>query len=160
MRPLPQAADWVLGAWAASVGPARLLPSSAGWDCCAHLSLTGFLSAKADEDTCSFLWSTGPVFRENRKGIKNSLTCICSVKLGWKPFNVKQSGLPSLAWKSDVLHSYLSPWILALDVDHVLQNHPEYMYNRQGCKGYLDEDSSKSNSQCFIYDYAVAIMRG
>lgn len=71
MRTLPQAADLVQGSWAASVGQAQLL-FSAEWDCCAHLSLTEFLSAKVDEGICSFLLSIGPVFRENKADMKNT----------------------------------------------------------------------------------------
>lgn len=65
MGTLPQAADCVRESQAASVGRVQQLQSSAGLDCCGHLSLAEFLSAKVDEGTCSFLLSIGPGFREN-----------------------------------------------------------------------------------------------
>lgn len=70
MGTLPQVADWVQGSWAASVGQAQLLLSSAEWDCCAHLSPTESSGAKVDGDICSFLLNTGPVFGEKKSSKK------------------------------------------------------------------------------------------
>lgn len=67
-RSLQQAVNCVLAASSAPAGPARPRPSSAGWDCCGHLSLAEFSGVRVDEDTCSFLWSTAPAFRNERKG--------------------------------------------------------------------------------------------
>lgn len=67
-RSLRQAVNCVLAASSAPAGPARPRPSSAGWDCFGHLSLAEFSGVRVDEDTCSFLLSTAPAFRNEREG--------------------------------------------------------------------------------------------
>lgn len=111
-RSLQQAVNWVLAASSAPAGPAQPLPSSAGWDYCGHLSLTEFSGARVDEDTCSFLLSTDPAFRNERKerviwiSAKLRRRLICSLIL-WDVSFIRRSGAKQL-WKYDDLFFIMS----------------------------------------------------